>query len=219
MIRITNSKKMLTSLYKETVIRKLILDNELVIKKFIEYELDQKANLRLKQILENFLLVSAGNRGCSLAKCDRQKYREKTILQKGNAGSNHLPLWKIGCNDKNGSGKLQKFFKSSKTLSPTPSSGAIKIPPIGTVFYVETYQNNSGNESVFVSFEGIDIIQVSTTSFYYNRYSARIGITPPCMGRYCIQHLLSEKTWSRRYKIPKKGQHCKSLTKKFLISL
>ena len=60
-------------------------------------------------------------------------------MKAGKTGGHLLPYWKIICNDKNNSGKIQSFTKSTKTNSPTGDSGATSLPPIGDAFmYIET---------------------------------------------------------------------------------
>ena len=62
--------------------------------------------------------------------------------------------------------------------------------------------NNHGN-NVFVSFERTDNIQITKITFDYNRFSILTNISLKSMGRFRIQLLLEDKTWSIRYKIPK----------------
>ena len=89
-----------------------------------------------------------------------------------NTGGYLLPYWKIICNDKNNSSKLQNFTKSTKTNSPTSDSGATSLLPIGSAFmYIETSSGNHGHNRVFVSWERTDIIQITNITFYYNRFS------------------------------------------------
>ena len=67
-------------------------------------------------------------------------------MKAGNTGGYLLPYWKIICNDKKNSGKISNFIESTKTNSPTGSSGATTLPPIGNAFmYIETSSNNNGN--------------------------------------------------------------------------
>ena len=52
----------------------------------------------------------------------------------------------------------------------------MSLPPIGDAFmYTETGGKTYG-QRVFVGFEGTDIIQIKTISFYYNRYSGQSNI-------------------------------------------
>ena len=69
--------------------------------------------------------------------------------------------------------------------------------PIGSAFmYIETSSNNHGHERVFVSFERTDLIQISNITFYYNRYSILTNDFKKPMGRFTIQLLLEDNTWS-----------------------
>ena len=55
-------------------------------------------------------------------------------MKAGNNGGYLLPYWKIICNDKNSSGKISNFIKSTKTKCPTGDSGATSLPPVGNAF-------------------------------------------------------------------------------------
>ena len=68
--------------------------------------------------------------------------------------------------------------------------------------YIETTSNIHVN-NVFVSFERTDKIQISNITFYYNRFSILNNDSLKSMGRFRIQPLLEDKTWSTRYNIPK----------------
>ena len=68
--------------------------------------------------------------------------------------------------------------------------------------HIETSSNNHGN-NVFVSFERTDIIQISYITFFYNRFSNITNDSLKSMGRFRIQFLLEDNTWSTRYNIPK----------------
>ena len=76
--------------------------------------------------------------------------------------------------------------------------------------YIETSGNNHGN-NVFVSFERIDIIQISNIAFYYNKFSKSDPIFFS-MGRFRIQILLEDNTWSTRYNIQKNDRYSDSST-------
>ena len=108
---------------------------------------------------------------------------DTTVMKAGNNGDYLLPYWKILCNDKNNSGKISNFIKSTKTSSPTNNSGATSLPSVGTAFmYMETSSNNNGN-SVFVSFERTDFIQNTNITFYYKRFSILTDDSRKSMGR------------------------------------
>ena len=84
--------------------------------------------------------------------------------------------------------------------------------------YIESSANNHGS-NVFVSWERTDIIQISNISFYYNRYSILTNISLKAMGRFRIQLLLEDNTWSTRYNIPKNDRYSNSSTDWTLVSL
>ena len=58
------------------------------------------------------------------------------------------------------------FIRTTRLNSPTNYSGATSLPPIGDSFmYIETSSNIQGHERVFVSWERIDIIQITNITF------------------------------------------------------
>ena len=63
---------------------------------------------------------------------------------------------------------------------------------------IGTCSNNIGPKK-FVSFEKTDVVQISNISFSYNRFSAA---NIKAMGRFIIQLVLSDDTWSTRSDIP-----------------
>ena len=71
--------------------------------------------------------------------------------------------------------------------------------------YIETSSNNHGN-NVFVSLEQTDIIQISNITFFYNRFSILTNNSLKSMGRFRLQYLLEDNTWSTRYNIPKRDR-------------
>ena len=98
--------------------------------------------------------------------------------------------------------------------------GATSLPPIGNSFiYIETSGNISGIDNIFVSWERIDIIQISNITFYYNRFSILTNISKKSMGRFRIQLLLEDNTWSTRYNIPKNDRYSNSPTQWTLVNL
>ena len=129
------------------------------------------------------------------------------------------PIWKIKCSDKNGAGNYQNFGRSTKTNSPTSDSGAKSLPPMGDSFmYIETSSNNHGN-IVFVSWERTDIAQITNITFYFDRYSILSDDNLISMGRFRIQLLLVDNTWSTRYSISKNDQYSDASTDWTLVSL
>ena len=83
--------------------------------------------------------------------------------------------------------------------------------------YIETSSNNKGN-NVFVSFERTDIIQISNITFYYNRFTSTDD-SLKAMGRFRIQLLLEDNTWSTIYTIEKNTNYSVSSTDWELLNL
>ena len=165
-----NNKK-LTNLDSIQVNRNPISDNEVTNKKYVDDELDKNTLVRFNQTLQNYLKVSVGNDTYNLTKYDKIQLTDITVIKFPNKGAFLLQNWNIKCNDKNNNGNVNNFIRSTKTNSPTADSGATSLPPIGNSFmYIETSSNNNGNNA-FVTFERIDIIQITNISFYYNRFS------------------------------------------------
>ena len=136
-----------------------------------------------------------------------------------NIGSDLLQKWNIQCNNKNNQSRITDFIKSTKTNSPTGDSGATSLPPIGNSFmYIETSSNNHGDD-VFVSWERTDIIQISNITFYYNRFSILNNDSEKSMGRFRIELLLEDNTWSTRYNIPKNDRYSDSSAQWTLVNL
>ena len=104
----------------------------------------------------------------------------------------------------NNSGEIQNFILSTKTSSGTAHSGAGSLPPIGNSFmYIETSSANHGHEGIFVSLEGTNIIQITNIPFYCNKFSILTNDSLKAMGRFRIQLLLEDNTWSTQFTIPK----------------
>ena len=84
--------------------------------------------------------------------------------------------------------------------------------------YIEISSNNHGN-NVFVSFERTDFIQISNITFYYNRISILTNNSLKSNGRFRIQLLLEDNTWSTRYKISKNDRYSDTSTQWTKLSL
>ena len=84
--------------------------------------------------------------------------------------------------------------------------------------YIETSSNNHGNK-VFVTFEQTDIFQNSNITFYYNRFSILTIDSLKATGRFKIQLLLEDDTWSTRYNIPKNDRYSDTSADWTLVSL
>ena len=97
--------------------------------------------------------------------------------------------WRIVCKDKNNNARINNFIKSTKTQSPTENSGATELPPIGNSFmYLESSGNNKG-DNTYVKLIRTDIIQITSISIYYNRFSIS-DENLRAMPRFRIQILL-----------------------------
>ena len=77
--------------------------------------------------------------------------------------------------------------------------------------YIETSSKNYG-KNVFVSFERTDIIQLTHISFCYNRFSILTKDSLKSMGRFRVQLILEDNTWSTRHNIPKIDRYCDTST-------
>ena len=210
----------LTNLDSITVNRDPNLDNELSNKKYVDNSIGEGTLLRFNQTLENFLKVSVGNDTYNLTKYNKIQVLDTTEIKYPNIGSNLLQKWNIKCNNKNNVSKVGDFKKSTKTNSPTGHSGATNLPPFGNSFmYIETSSNNHGHGRVFVSWERTDIIQISNITFYYNSFSILTNNSKKSMGRFRIQLLLEDNTWSTRYNIPKNNRYSDSSTQWTLVNL
>ena len=181
---------------------------------------DESSTLvRFNQALQNYLKVSVGNDTYNLTKYDKIQITDTTEMRYPIIGSDLLQKWNIKCNNKNNQARITDFIKSTKTNSPTGFSGAELLPPIGNSFmYIETSSNNHGS-NVFVSWERTDIIQISNITFYYNRFSILTNDSKKSMGRFRIQLLLEDNTWSTQYTIAKNSQYNNTSTEWKLLNL
>ena len=171
-------------------------DNELVNKKNLDDELDKNTIVSFNQTLEKYLKVSVGNDIFNLTKYNKIQFNDTTIIRAGNTGQDALPQWKILGNNKSGYFKANNCIKTTRGSSPTSNSGATSLPSVGRAFmYIESSANNSGNGNIFVSWERIDIIQITKITFYYNRFSILTNNSLKSMGRFRIQLLLEDNTW------------------------
>ena len=187
-------------------------DNEISNKKYINIELDKNTIVRFNQTLQNYLKVSVGGDTYSLTKYDKIQITDTTEIKYPNEGGYLLQKWNIIFSDKNGKGNLNKIIKSTKTTSLTGNSGATTLPPNGTSFmFKETSSGGHGN-IVYVSFERTDIIQITSITFYYKRFSISTNDNLKAMGRFRIQLLLEDNTWSTQYTIAKNSQYSDNST-------
>ena len=187
----------LTNLGSFTVNRNPSLDNELSNKRYIDDESDKYTILRFNQTLENYLKVSLGNDTYIHTKYKKIPIIDITEIRHPNTGTALLQNWRTKNINKLNRAKVGNFLKSTKTGSPTGNSGAISLPPIGSAFmYIETSSNNHGDDKVFVSWERNDIIQITNITFNYNRFSILTNNSVKSKGRFRVQLLLEDNTWS-----------------------
>ena len=213
-----NDKKLM-NLDSITINRDPSSGNEVANKKYIEDELDKITTSRFIQTLQKHPKVSVGIDTYILTNYNKIQLTDTAVMKSGNTGGYLLLYWKIVCNDKNNSGKISNFVKSTKTNSPTGDSGANSLPPIGNTFmYIETSSNNKG-ESVFVSWERTDFLQITNITFYYNRFSILTSDSHKAMGRFRIQLLLEDDTWNTQYIIAKNYQYSDTSTDWTLLNL
>ena len=190
-----NDKK-LTNLDSITINRNPTSDNEVSKKKYIDDELDKNTIVRFNQTLENYLKVSVGNDTYNLTKYKKIPLIDVTEIRYPNIGITLLPKWKIGNLNRINGAKLGNFLKSTITNSPTGFSGATSLPPIGNAFMCIETSSKIHRNNVFVSWERTDIIHITDITFYYNRFSILTDDSKKSMGRFMIQLLLQDNTWS-----------------------
>ena len=77
--------------------------------------------------------------------------------------------------------------------------------------YVETSSNNHGNK-IFVSWEKIDLLQITDITIYCDRFSVLTNDSLRSKGRFRIQFLLENNTWSTQYTIAKNDQYSDTST-------
>ena len=175
-------------------------------KKYIDNQLDKNTIGRFKQTLENYLKVSIGNDTYNLANYNKVNITDITEIRNPNTGQMLLQKWILRCLKKSYNAKFNTFLKSTTNTSPTAESGASSLPPIGWSFmYVESSSNNHGANHIMVSWERTDIIRISNIKFYYNRFST-YDQNLRGMGRFRIQLLLEDNTWSTIYNINKNSE-------------
>ena len=179
--------KKLTNVNSFTINQNPNSDNQVANKKYIDDELDKNTVLRFNETLKKYLKVSVGNDIYHLTKYDKINITYFTEIRNPNTGQSLLQKWILNCLNKNYNAKLNTFLKSTTNTSRA-------------VVYVETSGNNHGANHVMVSWERTDIIHISYIKFYYNRFSTydqNLG----GMGRFRIQLLLEDNSWSTLYDI------------------
>ena len=210
----------LTNLDSNTVNRDPSSDSEVSNEKYVDDEINKNTILRFNQTLQNYLKVSVGNDIYNLTNYDKIQLTDVTEIRNPNTGYDLLPKGRIKKLHKNNGSEAGNFLKSTVTISPSSNSGATVLRPIGTAFmYIETSSNNHGHDRVFVSWERTHIIQITNITFYYNRYSFLNNDSLKSMGRFRIQLLLEDNTWSTVYTIAKNTQYSDTSTDWTLLNL
>ena len=229
------NNKNLTNINSITLNNQAVSDNQVITKAYVDQFhqenersrrdvgldfYDESSTLvRFNQTLQNYLKVSVGNDIYNLTKYNKISITDITEIKFPNSGDALLQKWKIYCNNKNNQSRISDFIKSTKTNSPSSYSGATSLPPIGNSFmYIETSSNNHGS-NVFISWERTDIIQISNITFYFNRFSILTNDNLKNMGRFRIQLLLDDNTWSTQYTIAKNTQYSNSETEWKILNL
>ena len=208
----------LTNINSITINKNPTNNNHVCNKKYVDDQLDKDTLLRLDDDSNNkYLKVNINNTIYNLQIYNKIILTDTTIIKFPNNGDALLPNWRLSCNDRNNNGNVQKFFRSTKTNSPTPISGAIVQAPIGDSYmYIETSSNNFG-PNVFCSWERFDIIQISNIIFYYNRFSIQGDFR--AMGRFQIQILSKDNVWLTKFIIAKNTQISNAATDWIILNL
>ena len=115
--------------------------------------------------------------------------------------------------------KLQNFVKATKTSGPMGYSGATSSLLIGkNCMYIETSSINPSS-NVLRSYEQNDVFQIGHITFYYYKLSISTNDSLKSMGRFRIQLLLADSTWSTRYNISKTDRYGNTPTQWTKLSL
>ena len=193
-------------------------NNNVTTKKYVDDQLDKDTIVRLNDNSnDKYLKVNINNTTYNLQIYNKVLLTDTTIMKHPNNSGYLLPNWRIFCNDRNNSGKIQNFIRSTKTSSPTGNSGATVIPPIGDSFrYLETSGNNFGS-NVFCTWERTDVIQISNFIFYYNRFSIQSDLR--AMGRFRVQILTKDNVWLTKFNINKNNQFSTLSTDWIILNL
>ena len=83
--------------------------------------------------------------------------------------------------------------------------------------YIETSSNSHDN--IFVNWEKTNIIQITNITFYYNRSSVLTEDSLKSMGRFRIQLLIEDNTWSTQKTIAENTQYSDNSTDWTLLNL
>ena len=196
-------------------------DKHCINKKYFEDELDNNTIVRLNDNSNNgYLKVQINNNFYNLQIHNKIQITDVTQILFPNTGYDLLPKWRIVCNNRFNGSIPSDFIRSTVTNSPTNSSGATIIPPIGNAFmYLETSANNHNafGDTVFVELSRTDIINISNITFYYNRFSSSDSVKRN-MGRFEIQ-ILRDNVWHPIYTIAKNTNYSTQSTDWIILNL
>ena len=202
----------LTNIDSITVNRNPCSDNKVSTKKYFNDSIREGTIVRFNQTLQNYLKVSVGNDTYNLTKYNKIQIIDTTIIKYPNTEEDLFQRWNIICNNKKYNCQIGNFINTTKKSNPTSDSGATVKPPIGNAFmYIETSSNNHTN-SAYVLLERTDNIQITNTTFYYNRFSFLTGDSLKSMGRFRIQLLLEDNTWSTNFHMGDDSNYSSSST-------
>ena len=207
----------LTNINSITINNNPNADNHVSNKKYVDDFLDKNTTVTINQTLLTYLKVSVGNNTYNLTKYNKINITVITEIRNLNTGQMLLQKRILKCLNKSYNAKINTFLKSTMKTSPTAESGASSLPPIGWSFkFVESSSNNHAANHIMVSWERTDIIQMSNIKIYYNRISTSDqnfrGI-----GRFRIQLLLEDNSWSTIHKIHKFIQFSSGSTQWYLF--
>ena len=180
-------------------------NNQVSNKKYVDDELDKNTIVRLNEDSnDRYLQGHNNNTAYNLQIDNKTQINDSTKLIFPYTGIDLLQNWKIICNNRFSEGTPPDFIKSTKSSSPTGSSCATSLPPVGICFmYIKTSANNhkTTNDILFISFERTDIIHISNITFFYNRFSMCMADRKN-MGRFEIQ-IIGNSVWQTEYTMDK----------------
>ena len=116
---------------------------------------------------ENYIQVRVENTPFNLHINNKTQLIDTRRIISPNTGGYLLQRWLIQCIDKNGTGKIHTFVRSTQSTFPTGNSGASSLRPIGDAFmYIETSSNNISRNVFFCSWERLNLINISNLTLF-----------------------------------------------------
>ena len=83
----------------------------------------------------------------------KKQILDTTVFKTRNSVGYFQPLWKIGHNDENNTGKIKIFIRATNMISPNSNSGSTRIRLTGDSFMYTGAKCYIYGRNVFVSFE------------------------------------------------------------------